>query len=201
MTVAIADLARSSGPVPVKDRERLLGMLPPVIGAGQAPGTLSAWDAIDLEQSGRRNMARLIGKAFAAAGHPPPVTVAAIVNAWAESRLNPLAWGDRREAVPEGCSGGLFQLNRCGGAGTGMNRADIEDPGLNVRRILEVLSGRQGRPVLEAVARGSRDPLALTAAMTRHILRPSDVHRKAAERAIFALRMFPPEVWARVDWR
>lgn len=58
--------------------------------------------------------------------------LAAVVNAYAESRLNERA----RFISPTEDSVGLFQLNSAG-AGAGMSVEDREDPRLNTRRIIE----------------------------------------------------------------
>lgn len=57
-------------------------------------------------------------------------------NAYAESRLNP-----RAAALPPEDSVGLFQLN-AKGAGRGMTVEQRQDPGQNIRRIIEEARGR-----------------------------------------------------------
>jgi hypothetical protein len=62
---------------------------------------------------------------------------AAVVNAYAESLLDPEAVGDG------GLSVGLFQLH-ARGAGRGMSVEDRKDPQKNARRIFEVCLGPDG---------------------------------------------------------
>lgn len=62
------------------------------------------------------------------------LTVAAVVNAYAESRLNPMAIGDN------GASVGLFQLHEKG-AGKGMTVAQRQDPAQNAARIFDTARG------------------------------------------------------------
>lgn len=87
----------------------------------------------------QREMASRILEAFEAAGLTTAAGIAAVVNAYAESHLDPNAWGDRTHD-PEGigCSGGLFQLNRCGGLGTGMSRSAVTDPATNINTVVKV---------------------------------------------------------------
>lgn len=143
----------------------------------------------------QRANASIIAHLFTAAGWGPEMAAAAIASAWAESRLHSEIWGDK-SSRPEGCSGGLFQLNRCAGAGMGMTRADIEDPALNTRRILEEVAGSFGRPLRTAWARGERNVGTLTAFFTTSILRPGNAAERALQRAADAHVMFPPAALA-----
>lgn len=84
-------------------------------------------------------MAQLILEKFRAAGYSDGVTLAAIANAWAESRLNPLAHAPGGED-----SVGLFQLNARGKAPDGRavpwygaTRAERENPERNIGWILD----------------------------------------------------------------
>lgn len=76
------------------------------------------------------------------------LVVPAVVNAYAESRLNPEAIGDSGYAV------GLFQLNSASSsaAGYGMTVEERKDPRTNCRRIIEVILSGDGASL--RVARG-----------------------------------------------
>lgn len=138
----------------------------------------------------QRAMASGIAWSFERAGWDEEMIAAALTSAWAESRFNPRAWGDRAR-TPEGCSGGLFQLNRCGGAGTDLTREQVETPEVNVRRVLEILDGRFGRALLQEARRGPWTVSRLAALFTIHIMRPANAAKKAQERAEMASTMFP----------
>lgn len=82
----------------------------------------------------------------------------AIADATVESGLNPTAVGD------SGCSYGLFQLNTCGGEGTGMSYGQLVDPETNARRALsEFAAVQQSHPgadpgTIAALAERPADP-------------------------------------------
>lgn len=130
----------------------------------------------------QRAMVDIIEREFTAKGHGASVTAAAVVNAYAESALNPLAIGDGGKSV------GLFQL-RSPGAGSGMSVAERQDPVLNTRRILAeyVIFGKR----VEAARLAGADLPMLTALFCRDIERPSDKDAQAAKRAALARWMFP----------
>lgn len=135
----------------------------------------------------QRKMAGVILDAFFSAGFSAEAGMAAVVNAYAESRLNPSAWGDRA-SDPEGigCSGGLFQLNRCAGLGKGLTRQEVLDPWTNIATIIRAAHRSK-------LFRGA-DPLdaaALSSAMTRDILRPSKKEEKARARAALLSIFWP----------
>lgn len=108
------------------------------------------------------NSIRVILQEFTAAGVPLPITLAAIANAFVESKLDPNAvttypvwsFGSASEAAaarpkvpasgktPED-SRGLFMLN-IRGAGKGMSDAARHDPATNARRILDEYNGPWG---------------------------------------------------------
>lgn len=125
----------------------------------------------------QREMASRILDAFEAAGFTTEAGMAAVVNAWAESKLNPSVWGDKT-VHPEGCSGGLFQLNRCAGLGMGLTRAQVVDPKQNIDTILR--TARRSKAVSAA---DPHDPVALSTAITVDVLRPSHRQEKAKARA------------------
>lgn len=128
-------------------------------------------------------MAAIIEREFRAAGLPPVLGAAAIVNAWYESRLNPNAVGDGGHSI------GLFQLNDRG-AGAGMSVEARRDPVQNTRRIIEVVQGSYGAAV-RAAAAGGESLERVTQLFTYHIERPADKEKKSAERGAGAARFFP----------
>lgn len=130
----------------------------------------------------QRAMVDIIEREFTTKGHGASVTAAAVVNAYAESRLDPLAVGDGGKSV------GLFQL-RSPGAGSGMTVAERQDPVLNTRRILSeyVIFGKR----VEAARLAGADLGTLTALFCRDVERPDNKDVKAAERAAMARRLFP----------
>jgi hypothetical protein len=101
--------------------------------------------------------ARIIEREGKAAGLPPELTAAMIVNARAESNLDPKAKGDRMDSqgrwpANEGFDAstarwrslGLFQLYE-NGAGKGMSAADRMDATKNTRRIIKEMWARKGK--------------------------------------------------------
>jgi len=130
--------------------------------------------------------ARIIVDEFNAAGMPPAVTLAALVNAYAESAWNARAWGDNNQ------SGGLFQLNMKAGAGKGMTRAQIEDPRMNTRRIIQEVRA-YGRQMMAAVQAG--EPVRwIVALFARDIERPRDRAFAMQARQARMYTMFGAEV-------
>jgi hypothetical protein len=129
-------------------------------------------------------MARLIVHRFRAAGLPDSVTAAAIVNAWAESSLNPNA------VSPAGTAVGLFQLHD-NGAGHGMSIATRKDPAANTNKIIQEIKGHFGRTLLEQASRGA-SVWELTKLFTVHIERPGDANRRGDERAALAESWWGP---------
>jgi hypothetical protein len=116
--------------------------------------------------SGAQRNAHIIIEEFEAAGQPPGITLAALVNAYAESQWNAGARGDG------GWSIGLFQLNRKGGAGKGMTEAQTLDPRLNTRRILREVD-QYGGALRQAWSSGAT-VAELAAIYSRDIERPRD---------------------------
>jgi hypothetical protein len=114
--------------------------------------------------SAQVEIARMIEREFAAAGFSPYVAAAAVANAYAESRLNPAAVGDK------GASVGLFQLHERG-AGAGMSVEQRQDPVVNTRRIIE--TARRSGPFM-ALATTSTSVGDLAAAFSTHVERPRD---------------------------
>lgn len=129
----------------------------------------------------QRQMVGVIQREFAAAGLGS-LAPAAIVNAYAESRLNPRAIGDHGNSV------GLFQLNSNGGAGTGMSVAARQDPVINTRKIIEVIK-KSGKAAIAAAQRGDTD--GAIAAFVRYVERPGDIPGEIKARQAYARELFP----------
>jgi hypothetical protein len=107
----------------------------------------------------QREMAGLIEKRFIEAGLSKNLALAAIVNSYYESSLNPSVTGDRAEKVDgrcarqveekEGpkspCGGGLFGIHSCGGmggcraTGNGMSIEDIKDPEKSISTMINYI--------------------------------------------------------------
>ena len=130
----------------------------------------------------RRN-ANYIVSEFALAGYSPAIALAALANAWEESRWQNDAWGDN------GASGGLFQLNTAAGAGRGMTKAQIESPVLNTRRIIKEVQD-YGRHLLWQST--TSVPVAeLAGTFARDIERPADPALAASRRKQKMHELFP----------
>ncbi|MDP3772645.1 MAG: hypothetical protein Q8Q85_00075 [Gemmatimonadales bacterium] len=137
--------------------------------------------------AGQLAAARVIEREFVAAKYPPGVIAAAIVNAYAESGLNPAASGDKARSI------GLFQLHEKG-AGAGMTAAQRADPVTNTRRILGVVQGSYGRRLRELALLSGGHPAAvakLAAVFSTDIERPANTALAEMHRAALAWRLFP----------
>lgn len=82
--------------------------------------------------------ANIILSEFESAGLPLSWGLAAVVNAYAESKLDASAVGDKGKSI------GLFQLHESGG-GYGMSASERKDPHKNVRRIISELKAAKNR--------------------------------------------------------
>jgi len=129
-------------------------------------------------------MMQIIATEFAAAGLGTNAIAAAIVNARAESGLNPLASGDGGHSI------GLFQLNDWG-AGQGLSVEYRQDPTNNTRTILqrEVLVSRGA--TFRRRAKEGASVAELAAIFARDIERPADKAGAMAKRSALAIQMFP----------
>lgn len=128
--------------------------------------------------------ARIIEREFAAAGVPGKIIAAAIVNAWAESRLNANAMGDNGHSV------GLFQLYDRG-AGAEMTVAERQNPTNNTKRILQEYM-RYGAPIMAAEQQGATI-YTLTGLFAKYIERPANAEARMVERGGMSLRLFPDQ--------
>jgi hypothetical protein len=130
----------------------------------------------------RRN-ANIIIKEFFESGYSPAVTIAALVNAWEESRWIDDIWGDNN------LSGGLFQLHSTKGAGRRMTRSQIVNPIANTRRIISEIE--QYGKALIAAARGTTSVADLSAIFARDIERPFDSVKAGKLRKAQTYKLFP----------
>ena len=140
----------------------------------------------------------LIEREFVAAGYSLSVAAAAVVNAYAESGLNPLAIGDNGRSV------GLFQLN-IRGAGAGMTVGDDgalpqaaarQDATTNVRTLIARERSALGK-VAAGAAAGEGIPR-LAALFSTYVERPANKPLSESYRSALALRLFPLGVRAEV---
>lgn len=133
--------------------------------------------------SPQRQMADIIEKEFLDAGYSPAVVAAALVNALAESGLNPRAAGD------SGWSIGLFQMNRKAGAGKGHSVAELEDPTQNVRILLSV--EKKALAKVEAAVKAGAGIAEAAGLFAVYVERPRDTVGEKARRAAAVARYFP----------
>lgn len=143
--------------------------------------SIPAYNTGVIRTTEQQTMAAIIDREFAAAGWKSAVIQAAIVNAYAESGLNPRAIGDGGKSV------GLFQLHEKGG-GAGMSTAQRQDPTLNARRIIEETARA---PSFRAIAASTDDVPTLAAAFSTYVERPADKSGEEARRRDLAARIFP----------
>jgi len=123
------------------------------------------------ESYANSEMAELIRKKFIEAGFTSDQAEAAVVNAYAESRLNPKA----RAQTNKEDSVGLFQANRKGGLGTGYSVEQLQDPEFNIDLAIQQAKksksfGKAGS-VSEAIA-----------AFVRDVERPANMDEKISKR-------------------
>lgn len=130
----------------------------------------------------------IIEREFKAAGYSTSLSAAAVVNAYAESKLNAKASGDSGNSI------GLFQLHSKGG-GLGMSVEDRQDPVINTRRIIEIITepknGNFGKTLREMEAEGVTDIAELTAVFCRDIERPKFTTLEMTKRRELAKKLFP----------
>lgn len=127
-------------------------------------------------------MAAMIESAFFSAGYPLSVAAAAVVNAYAESTLNPKAVGDSGRSV------GLFQLSTRG-AGAGMSVASRQDPATNIRTLLAREKRALGK--VKALADGGAALSDVVAAFSTLVERPGNKPYEELRRKVLLARLFP----------
>lgn len=128
-------------------------------------------------------MVNVIEAAFSGAGYSLATTAAAVVNAYAESRLNPLAVGDSGRSI------GLFQLNTVAGAGIGYTRDQLVNPERNASVLLA--KERRSLAKVEAEAAAGAGVASLAGSFSRLVERPKDTVGAALARAALTARLFP----------
>lgn len=131
----------------------------------------------------QRAMALLIEAQFTAAGWPAAVAAGAIVNAWAESRLNP-------EAV-NGNQVGLFQVDHVQGAGVGHTAEQLRVPATNIAVILGVLRRHAGDQIRQGVAAGEQRPAWFAHRFCVDVERPKDKEKVGLYREGLTYSVFP----------
>ena len=131
----------------------------------------------------QQEMADLIQREFLAAGFSAGVGIAAVVNAYAESRLNPLA-----ASSPPEDSVGIFQLNAAG-VGRGMTREERQDPLINIRKMADY--AKSERRFMGVASDPEATLHDLTRAFTVYLERPANPEAKGEQRAALAAQMFP----------
>lgn len=141
-----------------------------------------AQEAVGLSPA-QRKMVALIEQRFAEAGWSSDVAAAAVVNATAESGLDPKAIDASGKCV------GLFQLN-IDGAGAGLSVEARQNPETNIRVILVKEMKKRGQRIEDAADQGA-DVAELSAMFCRLIERPSNAEKRCAARANRARKLFP----------
>lgn len=128
-------------------------------------------------------MALLIERLFGEAGFPPAVAAGAIVNAWAESRLNP--------AAVNGTQLGLFQIDHVHGAGTDHTPEQLLSPETNIRVMVRSLKRWPGDRVRQAMADGEDNPARYAYLICVDVERPSNAEKKGLYREGLTYTLFP----------
>jgi len=123
-------------------------------------------------------MASLIYNKFMEAGFTDAQATAAVVNAFAESSLNPTAKSpvtDKEESY------GLFQMNTKGGLGTGHSPEKLMDPNYNIDLMIEAAKSKQGERFRATTSLDSA-----IAAFTKDLERPKNADAEALKRIALA---------------
>jgi hypothetical protein len=189
-----------------QDRRRAAGVrvlyrvgaaeLPPTPIADRAQTLSSNVTSLDKRtRFDQREQARIIERTARAEGMPDRIIAAMIVNALAESYLDPTAKGDKGHSV------GLFQLYDKG-HGSGMSVEDRMDPVKNTTRIIAA-ARKAGTPVkgaraawdtsppLTAYKQGERDVATLSALWMVHVEQPVYSIQEEARRRTLAAKLSP----------
>lgn len=140
-------------------------------------------DRIGKLSAAQRENARIIERVLSAKGVPAEIIAGAVINAMAESSLNPKAIGDGGNSV------GLFQLHRKGG-GKGMSVAERQDPVKNTERIHQEYV-TYGKPLRDAYSRGERSVGEFAKLWAVYIERPADKVGEGRKRSALALKWYP----------
>lgn len=151
----------------------------------------SVSDSVLALTSPQRQNAAIIEREFRAAGYSATLVAAAIVNAIAESGLNPRAAGDG------GWSIGLFQMNRKAGAGRGHSVQELEDPSSNARILLSV--EKKALDKVEAAVKAGAGVAEAAGLFAQYVERPRDTLGEKAKRAAAVARYFPSAALAAIE--
>lgn len=158
-------------------------------GSGGGGGAAMPTGPITLSAAQQAN-ASIVLSMFAAAGYHANTAKAALVNAYAESRLDASA----RSPAPED-SVGLFQINSLGGRRSDPSRPDTiagvdrANPAQNTAWILRAEKTALGK--IDLLARGGASIADLSAAFAEFVERPADIRAAKIARAALALRLYP----------
>lgn len=136
---------------------------------------------LDSEQ---QKVACVIEKNFDNMQIPKNITAAAIVNAVAESKLNPFAIGDNGKAV------GVFQLHS---SGLGHKISNNLKKDINVNSNVIAVQIIKNNKLLKTEQNGA-DIAELTKIITKDIMRPSHVEEQMIIRSYLAKEMFPDRI-------
>jgi len=123
-------------------------------------------------------MATLIHNKFTAAGFTEEQATAAVVNSFAESRLNPKAESPKTNKE---ASYGLFQMNTKGGLGAGHDPDKLKDPNYNVDLMIQAAKGKAGEKF-----RSATTVEAAITAFTKDLERPANADAEAVKRVALA---------------
>ena len=123
-------------------------------------------------------MASLIHSKFMQAGFTDAQATAAVVNAFAESSLNPLA---KSPVTDKEASYGLFQMNTKGGLGTGHSPEKLMDPNYNIDLMIKAAKSKAGERFRATTSLDS----AVTA-FTKDLERPANADAEAVKRVALA---------------
>lgn len=141
----------------------------------------------------QKRMETLILREFSKAGIPVQIGYAAVVNAWAESRLDP----DIKSGFEGEDSVGLFQLNSAPrAAGAGMSVKSRQNPATNTRVIIRALnaaknSRESGLPSLVQAYNDGASVARLTELFTVYVERPRNRLDEGKMRAASAITLYP----------
>jgi hypothetical protein len=172
--------------VPALGLLAVLGGLWALFGGG-TPATPPTGVHLDAEQTAN---ASVIATAFAGRGYSPTTGKAAIVNAYAESRLRNSA-----KAAGNEDSRGLFQINSLSGRRNDPQRSDTiagvdrTNPVANVGWILKVEAA--GLAQVDALAKRGGTVAQCAALFCQLVERPSDIPGQMAARSALAQQMYP----------
>lgn len=127
---------------------------------------------------------KIIEEIFEEAGLEDNIIAAGIVNAWAESKLDPTAVGD------SGASIGLFQLHE-DGLGHRLSETYRKNPYLNAQVVAVQI--KKNKKLVRMAAQGASIPQ-LAAEFSTQIMRPRHNKRERSKRWRMAQDLFPTTI-------